>query len=261
MSGSAPGVDQVRNYANTLPKAAKISDPYHDWDGYEAVFQDILLQNPDDLTLADFNKIFAIILPAADYEEGVFYLQACFRWMSRQEDPIDSNLCSGVLWFIDHHRQRLERDGLLAACLGLVADLCRLYTSGYELLRLTDEELEQHGIRASYREFVKNSQTVHDLLDELAEYELFHPLMDGWLDSLDDGSTVGSGWWAEIAYHARVWYIIYSPGRKANACQQHILHRLLALDDYPEHLRRTRDYVRSLGFREYYQRIGIIIST
>ncbi len=143
------------------PKPQKFSDSYHDWHGYEAFFQDILDKNPDDLDLDDFNMIFATILPAADYEEGVFYLEACFLWMSRQEDPIDSNLCSGALWFIDHHHQRLERDDLLEPCLHLVADLCRLYTSGYELLRLTNEELKTHGIRASYREFVKNSSTVH----------------------------------------------------------------------------------------------------
>lgn len=239
-------------------KPKTFSDPYHDWYGYETVFQDILAQNPDDLSRSDFGMIFAPILPAADYEEGVYYLDACFRRMSRMESAVESNLCGGVFWFIDRHRERLGADGLLAPCLGLVSDLWRTYTEDFALVRFTDAELREYGIREDWREFVKHSRTVHDLADAMVEHETFRPTLDDLLGSLADGGVVGSCWWVEIAYHARWWYVIHRPGREENERQQAILHRLLDLETYPEHERQARDYARGLGFGEYHRRVSIV---
>ncbi len=240
------------------PKPKTFSDPGRDWHGYEAVFQDIVARDPDDLTPREFGMIFAPILPAADYEEGAYYLNACFRRMSRRENVVEGNLCSGVFWFIDHHQERLDKDGLLSPCLELIADLWRTYTVDFNLMRFTDEELEQYGIRDDYREFVKHSRTVHDLVDALVEQELYGVVLDGLLKSLADGGTVGSCWWIEITYHARWWYVTHRPGDEENARRQHVLHRLLALEVYPDHERRARDHVRGLGFNEYYGRVSIV---
>jgi len=241
-----------------FPKPKTFSDPYHDWHGYAPVFQEILDQHPDDLGLGDFRVIFAPILPAADYEEGVYFLEACFHRMSQKENAVQSNLCEGVFWFIDHHRDRLDRDGLLTPCLGLIAALWRKYTADFDLMRLTDAELKEHGIREDWREFVKHSRTVHDLVDVLVENELFGATLDELLASLDGRGVVTSCWWVEIAYHARWWYVIHRPGRKENARRQHVLHRLLSLEVYPEYERQMREHVRGLGFDAYYWRVNIV---
>lgn len=243
---------------SSYPKPKTFSDPGRDWHGYESVFQDMAARDPDDLTPREFGMIFAPILPAADYEEGAYYLDACFRNMSRRDNVVEGNLCSGVFWFIDHHKERLGKDGLLSLCLELIADLWRTYTSDFDLMRLTDQELEQYGIREDYRQFVKHSRTVHDLVDALIEHELYGAVLDDLLTSLDDGSTVDSCWWMEIAYHARWWYVIHHRGSEENARRQHILHRLLALEVYLGHERRARNYVCDLHFNEYYRRVSIV---
>lgn len=240
------------------PKPRTFSDPYHDWDGYESEFQKMIARNPDDLGLRDFGVIFAPILPAADYEEGVYYLDACFRRMSRKESAVQSNLCGGAFWFINHHRDRLQSDALLAPCLRLTADLWRTYTTSFDLMRLTDAELTEHGIDERWREFVGHSRTVSDLVDALVENEAYGTMLDDLLASLGGQGVVGSCWWVEIAYHARWWYVINHPGRAENSRQQAVLHRLLALEVYPEHERRVMEHVRALGFGDYYRRVSIV---
>jgi hypothetical protein len=242
------------------PKPKTFSDPHHDWQGFDAEFEMIVALRPNDLAPRHFEMIFGGGLPAADYEEGVYYIEACFRRMARKENTIESNLCGDPFWFINHHRLRLAADGLLEPCLGLIAALLRTYTESFELVRLTDEALTEHGIDPNFRELVRFGWTVEELVDALVEYELFWDTLDHFLVSLGGQGVIGSCWWVEIAYHARWWYITHGArsDNEAEGRRQRVLHRLLALDAYPEHLVAVREYARGLGFGGYYERVSIV---
>jgi len=239
------------------PKPTQFSDPYHDWDGCEDLLNSILAKEPQDLVSTDYDTIFSAHLPAADYEEGAYYIEPCFEWMGKRTDAVKSNVCGGVFWYIDRFHDRLAQDGLMDSCHLLISNLIASYISECQLVRLTDDELAKYHIRESYREFVKYSRSVHDLVDAVVAFERYSHHFDAIIQTLNSNGVVGSCWWLEITCHARWWYGVYSPTDKSNSRKQKALLRFLDLADYSRHMRAARGYVRDLGFQEYYERISI----
>ena len=137
-------------------KPQKLSDPYQDWCGCEERLSAILKKKKEELVYDDFSIIFYQNLPAADYEEGVYYLEACFNYMS-QNKGLEERVYEGVFWWIDHFKDELEKDGLLGRCIDSTWSLFLVLTKEFNILRLSDEQLKDHGISESYREIAENT--------------------------------------------------------------------------------------------------------
>ena len=224
----------------TYPKPEKFSDPFQDWMGCEKTLTDVLAKDKTSLGENDYNVIFARTLPAANYEEGVYYLDSCFDFMRRKQSSVESHICEGFFDFINYHRERLEKDGLLNPCLEELVRLFQSYTSSFEVIHLTDEELEQHQIIPSYRDWPKYSRVVEDLVEYLIEYEFFAPVLDDLMAWLNQNDTHRSQWWIAIAYYVMTnWYVIYDDQDESNARKQRLIYRLFNLHDYSSHMRRS----------------------
>ena len=239
------------------PKPKKFSDPFQDWMGCEETLDSILARDKAQLGLRDYSVIFAQILPAASYEEGAYYLDGCFDLMRRKTDPVVSDVCRSLFWFVDFHRDALRRDGLLEPCLEETVALSRDYLSSFELMRLSDPELMHYRIDPDFREMPRYSRFVGSLLDSLVEYELYSRVLSDLMVWLNEDVVHKSCWWIEMAYHARWWYVIYNAGDKANPRRQCLINRLLDLHDYSCHWRRCRDFVRRQGYGQYERRVSL----
>jgi hypothetical protein len=243
---------------SVYPKPKKFSDPFQDWMGCEETLDGILAKDIDELGLSDYNVIFYMILPAASYEEGAYYLDGCFNFMMHNPSAVESNICEGLFWFIDYHRDALRADGILDLCLKRTVALLQDYLSLFELMRLSDAELTRYCIRQDFREIPKRSNSVGDLLDSLVEYELYSAVLSdilAWLN--EDAVYHKSCWWIEIAYHVRWWYVTYDADDQANQRRQHLINRLLDLHNYSSHEWRHRDFVRGQGYEQYERRISL----
>ncbi|GAJ03544.1 unnamed protein product, partial [marine sediment metagenome] len=61
------------------PRPESLSDPHYDWIG-EDLHQ--VLRTPDaDMTWREYRCIFQLALPAAAYEEGVYFLPLAFEYL------------------------------------------------------------------------------------------------------------------------------------------------------------------------------------
>lgn len=239
------------------PKPKKFSDPFYDWMGCEEQLDNILAKDKVELCLSDYNAIFAQNLPAASYEEGAYYLDSCFDLMKRKGDPVNSDICESLFWFIDFHRDALRQDSLLEPCLDEIVALFQSYTSTFELMRLTNSELTLYRINPDYREKPRYSRLVGRLLKCLVEYEIYSGILSGLLVWLNEDVIDKSCWWVELAYHVRWWYVIYNADDEANPRKQQLVNRLLDLHDYSFHWDKHRDHVRMLGYNQYERRVSL----
>jgi hypothetical protein len=240
------------------PKPTRFSDPFQEWEGCEETLDNILSTEKGDLGLSDYDTIFYLITPAANYEEGAYYIDGCFDFMRRKLSRIESNICEGLFYFINYHRERLKEDGLLSQCLEEIINLFQCYTASFELMRLTDGELEQYGTDPTYRELARYYLSIWSLIDYLIGYELYSSVLDSSLTWLDQDDVHKSCWWIEIADHVRVWYVIYNAVDESNSRKQRLMDRLLKLHDYSFHMHRQSDFVRQTEYMQYWERLSVL---
>ncbi|MGH2506535.1 MAG: hypothetical protein ACRDHZ_03830 [Ktedonobacteraceae bacterium] len=105
-------------FSSPYPRPKKLSDPYSDWlpDKLELLEQ-IIRMTPEELKKRDYDTIFQSVMPAASYEEGVWYLDYCFKWMQSLSDVATSSIIIGVFDFIKDHHEALSKDNLLSDCI------------------------------------------------------------------------------------------------------------------------------------------------
>jgi hypothetical protein len=245
---------------NRYGKPGKFSEPYE----YEELksspeaFREILDKKDGELTDRDFGIIFSSSLPAADYQEGLYYIPLCFDYMLRKQDPIRSNICSSLFWYIYHFRDKLKADGYYEECLRLTRKLVELYTSEFELIRLDDNQIEEYCIDKNYREMAKYSEAVCDLVDCLIKYPNYWTILCDWIDSLNSVELTKSGWWIEISHHTRWWHRLYREDDEANERKEILINRLHKFGVYVNHWLIVENWAGSQKFYEYNRRKSIV---
>ncbi|MBI3653302.1 MAG: hypothetical protein HY231_19915 [Acidobacteria bacterium] len=239
-------------------KPKQFSDPYKEHGECQEELKKILDKEDRRLTLEDFSYIFSIALPAADYQEGVYYIPLCFEQMMKKEDPINSNICQGIFWYLTHFKKELEADYYYRDCMQMIRVLSHCYTQDFELIRLSEEELDAHSIDPRYREMAKHSSSVHDLIDVLIRYSEYEEILFNWVDSLDNKSLVANCWWINIGYHVRWWQILYHENDKSNERKEKLIHRLHKFGDYQARWWEASSFAASKKFYEYNRRVSLI---
>ena len=191
-------------------KPSTLSDPYIDWQGCEGEIAKVIATKPEDLDATAYRMIYHQNLPAADYEEGCFYVPYFLDFYARGHDFESPNL-EGFFWFIHHFRSNFERDGLLKDILERIWSVFLARTQSFSIHRLSDEELARYKICESYREIAPGSQTVHELLDCFTSWELYDPILLKLKEHFSDTSLdVKSFWFFECAFHTRTWLWVNS---------------------------------------------------
>lgn len=187
------------------PKPATLSDPYIDWQCSEAEIRKVVAADPEFLGRDAYWMIFYQNLPAANYEEGCFYVPYFLDFYSKGAD-FEVPDFEGFFWFINHFREDFERDGLLEPILDRIWSIFAERTKSFRIHRLSDEELEQHKICESYREIVPGSLMVHELLDCFTNWEVYDPILAKLRDRFSGvSSSTTSSWFCECAFHTRSW--------------------------------------------------------
>ena len=217
-------------------KPATLSDPYIDWQGSEAEISKVVAAGPATLGRDAYWMIFYQNLPAANYQEGCFYVPYFLDFYSKGLDFEAPNF-EGFFWFIDHFRQEFEEDGLLDPILDRIWAIFLERTKEFRIHRLTDEELQQHKKCESYREIVPGSMTVHELLDCFTSWEVFDPILAKLREHfLEASSTTKAFWFCECAFHTRMWLWVDS---EPVARRQELFDYFNRLDRFAAHHAKT----------------------
>jgi hypothetical protein len=187
------------------PRPATLSDPYMDWMESGAEIQRVVATDPASLTRDDYWMIFYQNLPAANYQEGCFYVPFFLAFYRRAPDFTAPGF-DGFFWFIDHFRDDFVRDNLLSPILDEIWDIFLTLTATFSVHRLTDAELEEHGISPSYREMAPRSRVVHEMLDAFTSWPVYDPLLERLRTHFAPVQTPAhSFWFCECAFHTRTW--------------------------------------------------------
>ena len=235
------------------PKPSRFSDPFQDWDGCEKRLAAILAKNGDELNLEDFSAIFQSHLPAADYEEGCYYVPDYIKYLS-QTSGLEERVCEGFFWYIDHFSERFRRDGLLQDILDELWKCFAGLTSSFAVIRLSDAELEKNGIAASYREIAVRSRSMSEFFEALTRWPVFDPIIDRLRDYFEKPlSEEAAHWYYEMAFYARSWlWLKQEPGERFQSVFDYF-HRL---DRFQLHHDMVSRSSISEGFFQYNRRLS-----
>lgn len=234
------------------PKPAKLSDPFQDWDGCEDRLSAILTKPPRELTWDDYSIIFSQHLPAADYEEGCYFVPAYLDFLS-QTSGLEERGYEGFFWYIDYFADRFARDGLLTPILERIWECFTHLTADFRIVRLTDLELEQEKLCPSYREIAHLTRTVPDILDGMTRWPVFDPVIARLQAHFDRPlSAEHSHWFYEFAFHTRSWLWLERQPLDRHQAMFDFFHRL---DRFRTHHAKVIASPISEGFFEYNRRL------
>lgn len=215
------------------PKPETFSDPYYDWEGYEARFREILGKPNSDLTTEDYAIIFAKHLPAADYPEGAYYIDKCISHIACGREIHTSRFPDGFLWWLTHFKDRLAQDHAFDAAKSSLVSALWTILDHFELFDLTEAECETIGRSFTYSVGPYNSSTVSDIIDELTIYDEFLPELDKLVADLTTSDRIEHvRWFVEIAFHTRSWCTTFtadSHGLDNYQRKEELFHRLHSL--------------------------------
>ncbi|MFT5905394.1 MAG: hypothetical protein ACI9E1_000991 [Cryomorphaceae bacterium] len=238
-------------------RPTQLSDPYQDWMGCEDQIKNILETPLGDLKHEDYVVIFYQNLPAADYSEGVYYLESCFQYMAGNEG-LEERIYEGVFWWIDHFKESLDKDKLLECCLDAVWQLFLKLTENFKVIRLSNEELKEFGISESYREIASNTRAIGDYLEAVTYSDLYAPILlklKEHLDNLD--SEIKSYWFREIEYHTRQWIWLGTDGIEKRQDFYDYCHRAERYKMHWKAIVMNSESKLCDGFYQYNQRISL----
>lgn len=234
-------------------KPKKFSDPYRDWYDCERRLQSILDKEAAKLEREDYGVIFQQHLPAADYEEGCYYVFPYIEYLSRTsglEKRVDENF----FWYIEHFADRFKADGLLEPILTAIWNCFIGLTKTFRIVRLSDNELEEFKMNDSYREIAHLSRTVAEILDPMTRWPVFETLLVQLEDYFAEPKTVGhSHWYCELAFHTRFWLWLEE---EPLARFQRVFDYFHRLDRFKKHDQKIMFSPISDGFYEYNRRLS-----
>jgi len=239
--------------ASPYLKPAHFSDPFMDWGGCEERLTTILAKPPETLVWEDYQVIFYQHLPAADYEEGCYYVPYYLEYLSQASD-LEDRTYEGFFWYIDYFAVRFEQDGLLSQILEQIWECFLRLTKSFKVVRLTDDELERHGISPAYREIAYLTQTVTGILDQFIEWPVYSSYVTRLKEHFDRPHSVEHAhWYSELAFHARNWLWLEQEPLKAFQEIFDFFHRL---DRYRAFHQAVLFSPITEGFFEYNSRIA-----
>ena len=201
-------------------KPKQFSDPYHDWFTSDDLLCAILAKADNSLTTADYSVIFAQNLPAANYQEGAYYIEKCLEHIGSSHEVNANRFPDGFLCWLAHFRDDLVRDDLYAEIKRSLASVFWRLLDQFELFELTKAECKQMGREFEWAVGPYNQHTVWHFIDELTINDEFEPELDAIADRLITSESLAHiRWYVEIAAHSRMWAFGYDE-------------RFLQLDNY-----------------------------
>jgi len=235
------------------PKPIKFSDPFQDWDGCDDRLAAILAKPSDELMRDDYSVIFYQHLPAADYEEGCYFVPAYLDFLS-ETSGLEERGYEGFFWYINYFADRFTRDGLLAPIQERLWDCLAHLTATFQIVRLSDFELEHAGICPSYREIAHLTRTLPDILDGITKWPVFDPVLTRFLAHFDRPlSDAHAHWFYEFAFHTRTWLWLKQEPLDRH---QRVFDFFHSLDRFRTHHDKVMASPITEGFFEYNRRLS-----
>lgn len=232
-------------------KPKRFSDPYKDFSDEDQELAEISAKTDEELSLSDFGWIFQMYLPAADYEEGLYYIPLCFELMENS-CPFEANVCVSLFWYIEHFRENLQKDGFYRDCLERTERLFEMFTSDFVV---ADEYQPAPQFRLSK---LKYGRSVEKLVNGLGYCEETWEMFSEFLFGLKDKGEIGSCWWIIVSYCVRDW-LLYRE-RKSFGYKYHkiIFEHFHKFGEYPRHWEKAMTYTKKKGSYRFLPPFAII---
>lgn len=157
-------MDQAQRFQTLYGRPSQLSDPHGDFG--PQTLDPILAKADAALEWQDFRFIFQVGLPAATYEEGVYFIPLAFDFL-RSKRPEAFEFTGDLIWFLAHHHKELQRDGLWAAVVAELESFLTGLAAAFEIRHFDAAASEAKGWNSPYRDYVVDSDLVLDLVDAM----------------------------------------------------------------------------------------------
>jgi len=151
----------------------------------------------------EYCAIFQGYLPAADFEEGVYFLPRALAYL--RDNPEDAFECQGgVLIWISEYSPYLARVGLLDDVRRAVHECVRVWTATFEIKHFNRAACAAMGWGLAYDDLVRNSDNVCSLICDLVRLQTEQSLIEEIVAERcrEEATAIESAWFLEIAAQA-----------------------------------------------------------
>ena len=232
-------------------KPKRFSDPYKDFEGEESELAEIIAKSDEELDLHNFDWIFQMYLPAADYEEGLYYIPLCFEFMEKA-CPFEANVCDSLFWYIEHFKEKLKNDGFYMVCVKRIEELFEIFTNDFVVI---NEYQPNRRYRLSKLEY---GQSVDTVITGLVSCEETWEILSNFLFGLKNKGSVGSCWWVMISFFVRDW-LMFTERRDFGYKRRKIIFEYFhKFGEYSKHWEKARIYSQERGFYSFLPQFAII---
>lgn len=180
-------------------RPTRLSDPHHDFEeGYPTT---ILAKADEALGWKELQVIFQGHLPAATYEEGVYFLPTAFAQARLDPDGAGEFLAlDGVLIFLAQHVERFQQDGLWDELVEEIKRLLAELTADFSITHVHQDACQAQSQCVPYADYVNQSHLVSDLLKRLDQLPTLANIALDFVRNLSQAepNTPASYWYLEI---------------------------------------------------------------
>ena len=135
-------------------------------------------------------------LPAAAYEEGLYYIPLCFEYMMKA-CPLEKNVCISLFWYIEHFKDRLLKDSFYQDCIQESEKLFEIFTNDFVVI---NEYQPNEKYRLSK---LKYGQSVDSLVYGATQSDETWKILSKFLFGLKNKGAIGSCWRIMVSYFVR----------------------------------------------------------
>ncbi len=229
----------------------QLTDPYKDFEGYEDKLTKIINKKDEELNFEDFGLIFSMFLPAADYQEGLYFIPLCFEKMEKS-CPFEENVCVSLFWYIGHFQDKLKEDGFYADCIREIESYFEMITKDFVVVNEYQPSLRYRLSKLKYGLTVE--RIAYGAMQTDETWKILSKLLFG----LKDKGSIGSCWWIMVSYFVRD-RISYAQKRSLNYRKEKIMfEHFHKFGEYSKHFEKARLCTQEKGTYSFLPQFAII---
>jgi hypothetical protein len=178
-----------------------LSDPYHD---FTPDYLNKILATPDNaMDFSHYRNLLGPHLPAGTYDESIYFLPGAFRYLLTDETHATGGLdvVTPIIGFIANNKKYLADDGILDIVRDCIRECLAYWTRQFEVIHYDEKACRKMGWGRKHFDYVKNSEAVCMMTEELVRFEKDADLAEAFVHDLaaNSDNPVNAAWFLEYS--------------------------------------------------------------
>jgi len=160
----------------------------------------IIQKPPQSLEWADYQIIFTISRCTGTFDECAYFLPFVFEY-ARREPEATADCIDQLVYFLSAEIDKLKKVEAVDSVEGALRELFRAWTAQFHVVHHGLDHCRRAGWVCDYQDYVQNSSTVSQFIEDMLQYKVWGPLGRGLIEELgtSGGNPHQSAWFIEFA--------------------------------------------------------------